>query len=214
MSDANLTQQHVVDRCEIVMAHAWMVRTFIKHGEEIDEFPELMGIVRAVLDPSRALETRHDDPQGYLHMLRKKISKLRKAAEQFRVDAPQASIDIEDHLPHQEERSHHQSIDSPPRCGQKARPVHESPHQPSLQRRELGLVASELRVDQCSCIGHSSAYIGRSSSAAVWQQETQHGAQAAGVFTPTWLGQLEQTGAQLAVDRQQLSESAATTAVG
>ena len=91
MSDANLTQQHVVDRCEIVMAHAWMVRTFIKHGEEIDEFPELMGIVRAVLDPSRALETRHDDPQGYLHMLRKKISKLRKAAEQFRVDAPQAS---------------------------------------------------------------------------------------------------------------------------
>ena len=91
MSDANLTQQHVVDRCEIVMAHAWMVRTFIKHGEEIDEFPELMGIVRAVFDTSRALETRHDDPQGYLHMLRKKISKLRKAAEQFRVDAPQAS---------------------------------------------------------------------------------------------------------------------------
>ncbi len=91
MADANRTQQQIVDRCEIVMAHAWMVRTFIKHGEEIDEFPELMGIVRAVFDTSRALETRRDDPSGYFHMLRKKIGKLRKAAEQFRIDAPQAS---------------------------------------------------------------------------------------------------------------------------
>ena len=86
------TQSEVIQRCEQVMAHAWMVRTFIKHSEEIDEFPELMGIVRSVFDTSRALETRVDDPAAYLKMLSKKIRKLRAATEQFRVDALNASL--------------------------------------------------------------------------------------------------------------------------
>lgn len=73
------------------MAHAWMVRTFVKHSTEVEDFPELMEIVRTVFDTARALETRSDDPQGYLHMLRKKIGKLRKAAEEFRVQSPLAS---------------------------------------------------------------------------------------------------------------------------
>lgn len=85
------TPQQVVDRCDTVMSHAWMVRTFIKHSEEVEDFPELMGIVRGVFDTSRALETRVDDPAGYLKMLRKKLGKLRKAAEQFREDAARAS---------------------------------------------------------------------------------------------------------------------------
>jgi hypothetical protein len=83
--------QQLVERAQLVMAHAWMVRTFIKHSEEIDEFPELMGIVRAVFDTACALETRIDEPAGYFKMLAKKIGKLRKAAEQFAIDAPQAS---------------------------------------------------------------------------------------------------------------------------
>ena len=88
---ASLTPQEIVDRCEKLMAHAWMVRTFIKHCEEADEYPELMGIVRAVFDTSRALETRIDDPSAYLKMLQKKIGKLRKATEQFRIDTEEAS---------------------------------------------------------------------------------------------------------------------------
>lgn len=80
-----------VARCEKVMAHAWMVRTFIKHSSEVEDFPELMGIVRSVFDTSRALETRVSDPAAYLHMLRKKIGKLRLAANEFRTDAPLAS---------------------------------------------------------------------------------------------------------------------------
>ncbi|MAG94211.1 MAG: amidohydrolase [Planctomycetaceae bacterium] len=83
--------EEIVTRCEQVMAHAWMVRTFIKHCEEIDDFPELMGIVRAVFDTARALETRLDEPNAYFKMLGKKIGKLRSAAEQFRVDAQAAS---------------------------------------------------------------------------------------------------------------------------
>ena len=86
------TQSEIIQRCEQIMAHAWMVRTFIKHGEEIDEFPELMGIVRSVFDTSRALETRVDNPAEYFKMLTKKIGKLRKASVQFRTDALNASV--------------------------------------------------------------------------------------------------------------------------
>jgi hypothetical protein len=83
--------QALIERCQQVMAHAWMVRTFIKHSEEVEEFPELMGIVRSVFDTSRALETKVDDPPGYLKMLGKKLGKLNRASEQFAIDAPQAS---------------------------------------------------------------------------------------------------------------------------
>ena len=80
-----------VARCQIVFAHAWMVRTFVKHSEVVEEFPELMQIVRTVFDTSRALESKVDDPAAYLTTLRKKIAKLRAAADQFRADAPGAS---------------------------------------------------------------------------------------------------------------------------
>ncbi|MES2788361.1 MAG: amidohydrolase [Planctomycetota bacterium] len=86
-----MTPAEAVVRCDQVMAHAWMVRTFIKHSPEVEDFPELMGIVRTVFDMARALETRVTDPAGYLHMLRKKIGKLRAAAAEFRVEAPRAS---------------------------------------------------------------------------------------------------------------------------
>jgi len=90
-TESETTAFDVVDRCQKVMAHAWMVRTFVKHSEEVEDFPELMGIVRAVFDTSRALETRVDDPPAYLKMLSKKIGKLEKAVEQFAQDAPEAS---------------------------------------------------------------------------------------------------------------------------
>lgn len=86
-----LTPQEIVRRCQVVMAHAWMVRTFVKHSEEVEDFPELHQIVRVVFDLSRSLEPRADDPAAYLHMLRKKLGKLRVAAEQFRTDAAAAS---------------------------------------------------------------------------------------------------------------------------
>jgi hypothetical protein len=81
----------VVGRCDEVLAHAWMVRTFIKHCEEVDDYPELMEIVRSVFDISRALETRLTDHVAYLRMLQKKLGKLRQAAEKFQVDALRAS---------------------------------------------------------------------------------------------------------------------------
>ncbi len=85
------TVAEAVARCQFVFAHAWMVRTFVKHSETVEEFPELMQIVRTVFDTSRALESKIDDPAAYLTTLRKKIAKLRAAADQFRADAPGAS---------------------------------------------------------------------------------------------------------------------------
>jgi len=83
--------EEMVARAQNIMANAWMVRTFIKHCEEVEDFPELMTIVRSVFDVAMALETRLPDPEAYMKMLAKKIGRLRKAADKFRVDAPLAS---------------------------------------------------------------------------------------------------------------------------
>ena len=81
----------IIEQCQQALAHAWMVRTFVKHSDEVEQFPELMQLVRAVFDTARALETRVDDPAGYFRMLQKKLGKLRRASEQFAHDAPHAS---------------------------------------------------------------------------------------------------------------------------
>jgi len=81
-----------VNRCQAILAHAWMVRTFVKHSPEAEEFPELLELPRAVFDLSRALETRVADPAGYFRMLDKKLLGLRRASDQFAHDAPLASV--------------------------------------------------------------------------------------------------------------------------
>ncbi|MEZ6068606.1 MAG: hypothetical protein R3B90_23485 [Planctomycetaceae bacterium] len=53
--------------------------------------PRIDGVARAIFDIARALEVKADDPDGYLRILRKKLSKLRPAVEQFAIDAPLAS---------------------------------------------------------------------------------------------------------------------------
>ena len=81
----------LVARSQKVFAHAWMVRTFIKHSDEAEDFPEIMGIARVVFDSAMAMDSRVNDPRAYFRMLEKKIGKLRQAAAQFRIDAPAAS---------------------------------------------------------------------------------------------------------------------------
>ena len=81
----------VADEVDKVFAHLWMVRTFVKHSQEVEDFPELMQVVRAIFDASRAVETHRQDPADYLRMVKKKRAKLKAAADQFRKDAPLAS---------------------------------------------------------------------------------------------------------------------------
>lgn len=80
-----------VQYCQEQMAHAWVVRAFIRHSDEVEDFPELSLICRAIFDLSRALETRVDDPIGYFKMLNKKLGKYRIAIEEFGQQVPEIS---------------------------------------------------------------------------------------------------------------------------
>lgn len=87
-------QEHLksmVIRSQKVMAHAWMIRTFIKHSDEVEDYPELNEMARTIFDVFRAVETQVEDPQSYFRTVRKKLGKLSAAAEQFQKDAWHAS---------------------------------------------------------------------------------------------------------------------------
>lgn len=83
--------QSLVVRSQKVMAHAWMIRTFIKHSDEVEDYPELNEMARTIFDVFRAVETQVEDPQSYFRTVRKKLGKLSAAAEQFEKDAWHAS---------------------------------------------------------------------------------------------------------------------------
>jgi hypothetical protein len=67
-----------------IMAHAWMVRTFLKHAEEIQD-DDLLAVPRMIFDYIRALEPSYErkDAAEYLHRARGKLPKLRRVAERF-----------------------------------------------------------------------------------------------------------------------------------
>lgn len=65
------------------LAHLWMVRTFLKHADEIQDDEELLDVPRTLFDCIRAVEPAalRGDTKEYLHRLKGKLSKLRRAAE-------------------------------------------------------------------------------------------------------------------------------------
>lgn len=81
----------LVERSQKVMSHAWMIRTFVKHSDEVEDFPELNEMARTIFDVFRAVETQVNDPVTYFRTVRKKLSRLQAAAEQFEKDAWHAS---------------------------------------------------------------------------------------------------------------------------
>lgn len=81
----------LVNQSQRTMAHAWMVRTFVKHSDEVEDYPELNEVARAVFDAFRALETQVDDPLAYFRFLRKKLGKLKSASADFEKNAWHAS---------------------------------------------------------------------------------------------------------------------------
>ena len=87
------TGAEAMDRINVIVSHTWMVRTFLKHAPEFEDDVELLRIPRTIFDFARAVETRYSkrDPEGYLKMVRKKIGKLRAAAEQLAAEQPQIS---------------------------------------------------------------------------------------------------------------------------
>jgi hypothetical protein len=74
-----------MERINATLAHAWMVRAFLKHAEEIQEDEEMLEVHRMIFDYIRALEPSFErrDSQEYLRRARGKLPKLKRATEFF-----------------------------------------------------------------------------------------------------------------------------------
>ena len=80
-----MSPEAAVERLNFILAHAWMVRNFLKHADEVQENEEMLDIHRTIFDFIRAPEPafQRKDMKEYLHRIRGKLPKLRRAAEFF-----------------------------------------------------------------------------------------------------------------------------------
>jgi hypothetical protein len=77
--------EQAMERINQLLAHAWMVRAFLKHADEVQEDVEMLEVHRMIFDYCRAVEPSYQrrDAQEYLHRARGKLPKLRRQAEFF-----------------------------------------------------------------------------------------------------------------------------------
>jgi len=80
-----MTAAEAMIRMNTILAHAWMVRAFLKHADEIQQDEEMLDVHRMIFDYIRALEPSYQrgDAKEYLHRARGKLPKLKRAAEFF-----------------------------------------------------------------------------------------------------------------------------------
>ena len=80
-----MSAAEAVERLNVLLAHAWMVRTFLKHADEVQEDEEILEVHRMIFDVIRAVEPSRErgDLKEYLRRLKGKLPKLRRVAELF-----------------------------------------------------------------------------------------------------------------------------------
>jgi hypothetical protein len=80
-----MTSAQAVERLKVILAHLWMVRTFLKHADEIQDDEGMLDVPRTLFDYIRATEpaAQRGDVKDFLHRIRGKLSKLRRAADYF-----------------------------------------------------------------------------------------------------------------------------------
>jgi hypothetical protein len=80
-----VSPEAAMERINLVLAHAWMVRNFLKHAEEIQDDEEMLEVHRMIFDYIRAVEpsAQRKDAAEYLHRARGKLPKLRRVAVYF-----------------------------------------------------------------------------------------------------------------------------------
>lgn len=90
---AGLADAELMRRIDDSLSHVWMVRAFLKHSDEAAEDEELAEVHRELYDFMLALGPSVDvgDSKKYLHLARKKFSKLKRAAEHFAEIQPEVS---------------------------------------------------------------------------------------------------------------------------
>jgi hypothetical protein len=80
-----MTAEDAMERINLILAHAWMVRQFLKHADEVQDDEEMLDVHRMIFVYTRALEPSYQrrDAAEYLRRANGKLSKLRKVAEFF-----------------------------------------------------------------------------------------------------------------------------------
>jgi hypothetical protein len=80
-----MTPREAVERLNLILAHAWMVRTFLKHADEIQADDGMLDVPRTLYDGIRAVEPAYQrgDHGDYLRRLKGKLPKFRRAADHF-----------------------------------------------------------------------------------------------------------------------------------
>lgn len=80
-----MSPEEAVRRLNTILAHAWMVRTFLKHADEVQDSEDMLDVPRTLYDSIRAVEPafQRGDHADYLRRLKGKLPKLRRAAEYF-----------------------------------------------------------------------------------------------------------------------------------
>jgi hypothetical protein len=78
-----MTPDRAMERIHRVLAHAWMVRAFLKHADEIQEEEDFLEVHRVVFDYIRALEPSYErgDAKEFIRRASGKLPKLRKTAD-------------------------------------------------------------------------------------------------------------------------------------
>src|SRR5216684_3976062 len=88
-----MSPEAAMERINLILAHAWMVRQFLKHADEVQNDEEMLDVHRMIFDYSRAVEPslQRRDAAEYLRLAKGKLSKLKKAAEFFHENYRRAS---------------------------------------------------------------------------------------------------------------------------
>lgn len=89
-----MTDEQRMQRIDDLLTHVWMVRTFLKHSEEVEDDEELAEIMRKLYDYTHSLGAAWSaqDATAYLQQARKKFHRLRQATEQFADIQPDVSM--------------------------------------------------------------------------------------------------------------------------
>lgn len=89
-----MSPAEAMERINLLLSHAWMVRQFIKHSEDAEEDQDMQDVQRMIFDYIRALEPSYEqkDSAEYLHRARGKLGKLKKQAEFFSAAYQRVSV--------------------------------------------------------------------------------------------------------------------------
>jgi hypothetical protein len=80
-----MNKVEAVKLLQFELGHLWMIRTFLKHADEIQEDEGMLEVPRELFDAIRATEPSYltGDWDRYLHKLKGKMTKLERVRDHY-----------------------------------------------------------------------------------------------------------------------------------